>query len=216
MSLKYKHVLWDWNGTLLDDMWLCVDVINELLGKYGKPKLSYGDYQQHFDFPVRDYYERIGFEFDKVPFEVVGTEYINNYYRRWHECTLHKDVKYVLGAIQKAGFTQSILSAADVKMLYAGVELFGLQGYFNELTGLNHHYADGKIGIAREYMQRQSLKPQQFLYIGDTTHDCQVAREIGVDVVLFTNGHHTPERLQDCGAPLIHSLRQTLPMLGIE
>ncbi len=216
MSLKYKHILWDWNGTLLDDMWLCVDVINELLVKHGKPVLTYPEYQQHFDFPVRDYYERIGFDFNKAPFEVVGTEYINNYYRRWHECSLHKDVKYVLGAVQKAGLTQSILSAADVKMLHAGVELFGLQGYFNELTGLNHHYADGKVGIAREYMQRHSLQPQQFLYIGDTTHDCQVAREIGVDVVLFTNGHHTPERLQDCGVPLICSLRQVLMVLGIE
>lgn len=208
--------MWDWNGTLLDDMWLCVDVINELLVKHGKPVLTYPEYQQHFDFPVRDYYERIGFDFNKAPFEVVGTEYINNYYRRWHECSLHKDVKYVLGAVQKAGLTQSILSAADVKMLHAGVELFGLQGYFNELTGLNHHYADGKVGIAREYMQRHSLQPQQFLYIGDTTHDCQVAREIGVDVVLFTNGHHTPERLQDCGVPLICSLRQVLMALGIE
>ena len=95
MKKKYTHILWDWNGTLLDDMWLCVDVINVLLKKYNKPVLSLIDYQKHFDFPVKDYYERIGFDFKQTPFEIVGTEFINGYYKRWQECKLHKDVEFV-------------------------------------------------------------------------------------------------------------------------
>jgi phosphoglycolate phosphatase len=212
---KYTHVLWDWNGTLIDDMWLCVDVINELLQKYNKPVLSLREYQKHFDFPVKDYYERIGFDFEKTPFEIVGTEFINGYYKRWHECKVHKNVKRVLRAIRDAGLTQSILSAADVKMLNAGVKLFHLQEYFDELIGLDHHYAHGKVDIARAYMQRSGLNPDRVLYIGDTTHDCDVAREINVDVVLFTNGHHTQARLENCGVPMIDSLRKVLDIPGI-
>ncbi len=215
MNKKYTHVLWDWNGTLIDDMWLCVDVINELLQKYDKPVLTLHEYQKHFDFPVKDYYERIGFDFKKTPFEIVGTEFINGYYERWHECKLHENVEDVLRAIRDAGLTQSILSAADVKMLNAGVELFHLKEYFDELIGLDHHYAHGKIDIARAYMSRTGLNPGQVLYIGDTTHDCDVAQEIKVDVVLFTNGHHTPDRLENCGVPMIDSLRKVLEILGI-
>ena len=216
MNNKYKHILWDWNGTLLDDMWLCVDVINALLKKYNKPVLSLQDYQKHFDFPVKDYYERIGFNFKKTSFEIVGTEFINGYYERWQECKLHKNVEDVLRAIRGAGLTQSILSAADVKMLKAGVDMFHLKKYFAELIGLDHHYAHGKVAVARAYMLRTGLDPTTVLYIGDTTHDCDVAREINVDVVLFTNGHHTPDRLVNCGVPMIDSLIKILNILGIK
>jgi len=215
MKKKYTHVLWDWNGTLLDDMWLCVDVINVLLTKYNKSVLSLQDYQKHFDFPVKDYYERIGFDFKQTPFEIVGTEFINGYYERWGECKLHKDVENVLRAIRHAGLHQSILSAADVKMLNAGVELFHLREYFDELIGLDHHYAHGKIDVARAYMKRTGFNPEDVLYIGDTTHDSDVAREINVDVVLFTNGHHTPDRLENCGVPMIDSLNKVLDILDI-
>ena len=61
--MKYKHILWDWNGTLLDDMWLCVESLNRILKKRERPPLDEKTYKETFSFPVKKYYETLGFDF---------------------------------------------------------------------------------------------------------------------------------------------------------
>ena len=61
--MKYKHILWDWNGTLLDDRWLCVESINKILKKRKMPPILEKTYRKTFCFPVMKYYESLGFDF---------------------------------------------------------------------------------------------------------------------------------------------------------
>jgi len=109
---KYKHIIWDWNGTLLDDAWLCVDVINGVLSRRNMSTISLRQYQELFNFPVIDYYVRLGFDFEKESFEIVGTEFIDNYEKRRHEVNLQKGAKAVLKSVREADLTQSLLSAS--------------------------------------------------------------------------------------------------------
>jgi len=205
---KYKHIIWDWNGTLIDDAWLCVDIINSLLGKYGKPRLTLETYHKVFDFPVKDYYQRIGFDFSVMPFEKVGTEFMEIYWQRWKECRLQPGALKVLQTNAQRGMTQSILSAADIKLLRACIDHFDLSEYFVDLIGLDHHYASSKVGLAKKYMRALSFSPDKVLFIGDTLHDFEVAREIQVDCVLFSGGHHPKYKLAKCGVPVIDSFAQ--------
>ena len=69
--LNYNHIIWDWNGTLLNDNWLCVDVINTLLKKRGMPLTTLNTYKEIFVFPVIEYYHKLGFEFTDESFEEV-------------------------------------------------------------------------------------------------------------------------------------------------
>ena len=70
--MKYKHIIWDWNGTLLNDTWLCVEGINKSLEKRSLQTITEEIYRKVFSFPVEDYYKRLGFDFKKEPFEVPG------------------------------------------------------------------------------------------------------------------------------------------------
>jgi len=203
----YKHIIWDWNGTLLNDIRLSVDVINQLLLKYQKPAITPEMHRRLFDFPVRDYYLRLGFDFKMTPFEEVGGEFIQEYSARWRECRLHAHAVQVLRFFQAQGLTQSILSAAEVQMVKAGADHFGITHYFTELAGLDHHYAPGKEDIARRFMQKLGVRAGSVLLIGDTTHDWHVAQDIGVDCILFSGGHHPMEKLATCQVPLIDDLR---------
>ena len=64
--MKPSLVLWDWNGTLLDDVALCVDALNRLLRIYHYPQqYSLAQYREIFGFPIEDYYIRAGFDFSK-------------------------------------------------------------------------------------------------------------------------------------------------------
>ena len=91
-ATRYKHIIWDWNGTLLDDAKLCVDIMNVVLSRRNMPVISLRQYQELFDFPVVDYYVKLGFDFEKESFEIVGTEFIDYYEERRHEANLQKDV----------------------------------------------------------------------------------------------------------------------------
>ena len=67
---KYRYIFWDWNGTLLDDVWLCVDIINYMLIKRGKSEITQSQYREIFDFSVKGYYKKAGFDFKTEPFEL--------------------------------------------------------------------------------------------------------------------------------------------------
>ncbi len=64
-------IVWDWNGTLLNDVDLCFSCINRLLVSHDlKPLDTLSQYREVFTFPIEDYYKRVGFDFDKIPFSI--------------------------------------------------------------------------------------------------------------------------------------------------
>jgi phosphoglycolate phosphatase len=208
MNFKYKHIIWDWNGTLLDDSWLCVEIINELLAKRNLNGISMDTYQEVFGFPVRDFYEKIGFDFSKEPFDISATEYHNEYNRRRFQCNLQDCVTAALAHFQNAGLTQSLLSASQKIALEEAVEYYSLGTYFHNICGLDNHYAESKVEVAKYLFKKIGLPNNEIVIIGDTTHDFEVARSLGIECILFCGGHHNKTKLQLCRVPVIESFSE--------
>jgi phosphoglycolate phosphatase len=192
----YRHVIWDWNGTLLDDLDLCIDVMNGLLQRRGLPLLDRARYHAVFDFPVRAYYERLGFNFRRDSFEQLSVEFITGYEARRAESRLQPGAREVLAALQRAGVTQSVLSAYRGETLHEIVGHFGLTTFFIRLTGLENIYAHSKTELGRAWVAELGIPGNDILMIGDTLHDLEVARELGVHCVLVAAGHHPADRLR--------------------
>jgi phosphoglycolate phosphatase len=209
----YKHIIWDWNGTLLDDAWLCVEVMNEMLELRGLPQVSLDYYRSVFTFPVRDYYQKLGYDFNREPFEVVGMEFMTRYNQRQKECRLHPEVVHVLETIKRHGFEQSILSAREQNELIAETVDLGVNTYFLKIYGLDDHYAHGKTDVGMNLITDLGIPASALLFIGDTRHDAEVACEIGIDCILIPNGHHNEERLRKCSFPVIGSLNALITSL---
>ena len=83
---------------------------------------------------------------------------------------------------------------------------FNIGEYFEHLSGLEHQYATGKVDIGKKYIKCTPYAPNQILLIGDTTHDFEVSREIGIDCILFNGGHHPPNKLLTCGVEIVDNL----------
>lgn len=211
----YRHVIWDWNGTLFDDAWLCVEIMNGLLAARGLPLLTAERYQEVFDFPVEAYYQRLGFDFAEEPFEKLGVEFILEYERRRLECGLRPDARETLEALEQAGLAQSVLSAYRQSTLEELLEHFGLRRFFRVVAGLDNPYAAGKTELARALRARVPCPPEQTLVVGDTTHDAAVARVIGAQCVLLPCGHQSRSRLEACGVPVLNNLREVPGLLGL-
>lgn len=191
----YRHIIWDWNGTLLDDLDVCIEVMNAILARRRLSALTRARYHTLFDFPVRNYYERLGFDPRIDGFEQLSVEFIAGYEARRLDATLHPESRSILGAVHAAGCRQSILSAYRHETLHEIVAHFGLTAYFEHIVGLDNIHAHSKVALGRDLVRRLAVPPAAILLIGDTLHDLEVARELGVDCALVAAGHHPIERL---------------------
>jgi phosphoglycolate phosphatase len=211
MQKTYKHIIWDWNGTLLNDTWLCVEVLNQLLSRRSRCPISTELYRQNFGFPVIHFYEYLGFDTDVDSFDRVSREFIDDYEMRWlEECELHTDTSKILTQLSELGLTHSVLSAAKQEALDIGIGHFGIRQHFTGLMGSDNIKAAGKIEQGHHWIQQLQWHPEEVVLVGDTLHDYEVAQAIGTDCILMAHGHHTPERLAATGVPIVHSLAQLL------
>ncbi len=116
----------------------------------------------------------------------------------------------MLGHCLDRGFKQSILSAYHQVRLEEVLDFFELRPLFTYVTGLDDFHASGKIHQGIRLIEESGFGPDEVLLIGDTVHDYEVAREVGVDCALFVGGHNSEERLQSCGVPVFDSLAQLM------
>ena len=203
---KYKHIIWDWNGTLFDDVALCHNIINGLLIRNEIEEISLEKYREIFDFPVKKYYEKAGLDFNKTSFEILGKEFMDEYEKRKFESSVFKDAMNVLQAARSSGLTQSLLSAYHHDSLVKISEHFGIKDFFISLNGLDNIYAASKIDIGKKWIKKSGYKKGEVVLIGDTIHDFEVAGEIGADCILIAGGHQSKERLLKCGVPVFDDL----------
>jgi len=208
-----KTVLWDWNGTLFNDAHLCVEIMNRQLSHRRLPTLTLDRYRDLFDFPVRIYYDRLGFDFERESFEVVGTEFIRLYESRKYEAGLRSDTRQVLEALRQKGIGQAVLSAYKHDTLVELIEHFQLGGYFTHLSGLDNHYAHSKVDNGLELIKQLGSDPQHTVMIGDTIHDYEVAQAMGTGCILVEGGHHPRYKLDSCKVPVVPTLEAALKQI---
>lgn len=206
-----KHVIWDWNGTLFDDVDLCRQIINGILIRRNRKALSLETYRNIFTFPVQDYYEKAGLDFTEYPFDVLGREWMDEYEMRKLECGLHKGAVNILDTISRKGIGQSILSAYSQNTLEEIVKHFGINIYFQNMVGLDNIYATSKIENGRGLMKKLGNGGGKILFIGDTVHDYEVSREIGAGCILIADGHQEKSKLEACGVPVFNCLKDIQP-----
>jgi len=204
----YDWIIWDWNGTLLDDVELALEVANGMLARRGLPVMDLERYRAIFDFPVERYYRAAGFDFDREPFHVLAGEFISEYNRRVGEAALHGEVPAVLSRINEAGLSQAVLSASRQQSLEEAVARFGVEEHFAALQGLPDHFAVSKTEVGRRLVRRLGLSGERTVMVGDTTHDAEVASEMGVRCVLIAGGHQSAERLERCAVPVYRTLSE--------
>ena len=199
-----RHVIWDWNGTLLDDADLSISVVNEILRRRQLRELNRQRYADTFDFPVREYYVRLGIPADEFPVE--GGRFIAEYDRRVEEAPLREGALELLRDLGARGIECSVLSAARTESIEAVLESRQLRELFSEVVGLDNQYAEGKVAAGRAWLERRGLDVSSAVMVGDTTHDYEVAAAIGVRCILLESGHQCRAKLLSTGCEVLSQL----------
>jgi len=199
-------IIWDWNGTLLDDAEICLEAINKMLQARNLPLLGLDKYREVFTFPVIDYYKEVGFNFTIEEWEPVAMEFIHLYLNALPGCDLTPFAAETLESFKQKGYRQAIISAMEHDALLKSVSELGIQSYFDYIGGIGDHYGGGKIDNARNYFNKAGLNPDQITLIGDTLHDSEVAAELQCKCILVATGHQSFVRLNKSGLPVIKNL----------
>tara|TARA_Y100001980_G_C14515910_1_gene291242 strand:- start:555 stop:1193 length:639 start_codon:yes stop_codon:yes gene_type:complete len=211
--MKYKHIIWDWNGTLLDDRWLCVEGINKALDKRGLKTINEQTYKDIFSFPVKDYYQKLGFDFSVEPFEIAGDEFVLYYEKHFNRTKLHSQCRSIIKNIFAVGITQSILSAGKHEFLLEWVKAHNLQKYFIKILGIDNQYATGKTELGMSLIKNLSYNNNEVVLIGDTIHDSDVAESMNIDCLLMDQGHVNNDRLQKTGRKVFSNLTEVFQFI---
>ena len=205
--MMIRQILWDWNGTLLDDVAYGISVRNRTFPAFGLPTMpSIEEYHRQFTFPIRLYYERAGVTDEN--FVAVAHAWMDEYVRGFPTVPLHEDALSVLEQFARDGLKQVVLSATKLDMLTGQIAQFGIQHHFATLLGLDDIYAGSKEDIGRQYLRSCGLAPGETCMIGDTLHDADVARAIGAHCVLVARGHQSRETLLTSGFPVVATLSE--------
>jgi phosphoglycolate phosphatase len=209
-------IIWDWNGTLLNDTDICIESMNLLLQKRNHPILTKDRYREIFTFPVRDYYIKAGFNFESEPFDVIALEFMDLYFPRLPKANIFSEARQVLSIFQQRKITQVLISAMEHEALVNSVKEKALFKFFNYISGIQDHFAEGKTENAKIIVKELHLDLSKTLLIGDTIHDYEVANELGVQCLLVANGHQSIERLKNLNCEVVENLSMVTDIINIE
>lgn len=206
---KYKNIVWDWNGTLLDDVDTGVRTLADMLARRGLCPLSLEEYKAQFGFPVEEFYHKVGFDLEKESMHELSVDFVETYDKFAGHLALNPEVRETLATFQQSGKRQYILSALREELLKPMTQEFGINTYFEGICGSDNIYAAGKIERGLRMLADYGIAPSETLMIGDTLHDAEVANRLGFACILYAGGHNDEQRLRR-KVPVIHSFGELL------
>ncbi|MDO9628372.1 MAG: HAD hydrolase-like protein [Acholeplasmataceae bacterium] len=191
-----KYIFWDFNGTILDDARLCFDILNEMLIEEERPTVTFEEYLMIFTFPVEAYYAKV-YDLKKTPFKVLAHRFIDSYQPRSLKLSLHENAVDTIKHFEKMGYINILLSASEEKNLEEQLKHFEIRHLFQYVLGTSNVYAKSKVQVGKDFIEKMNIDTKNAVMVGDTLHDAEVAKELGMDIILFTKGHQHKERLQN-------------------
>jgi len=187
-----KIVIWDWNGTLLNDVEINCQIINSILKKHGLKQIDLKTYRRYFRLPIIEMYYDLGFTFEKESFSDLTIEYNELYRINFEKINLFDGCKDILKTLKKRNIKQYIISAMNEKELLNHVKQKGIYEFFEKVIGLEDYLAISKKEKAVEFAKTLDRKDEIF-FIGDMDHDYEVSKAINAKCILYTNGHQDIE-----------------------
>ncbi len=211
------HLVWDWNGTLLDDFDLTVAATNAAFASCAGPRITGDDHRRQFRRPVAAYYaEVLGRQIEEEEFGRLDGIFHDHYHAGLRQCRLAKDAEQALARwSQESRDRQSLLSMWFHEKLVPYVDQFGLTRHFARIDGLRSQVGGGgKADYLIEHLRALDLSGPDCVLVGDTLDDAVAAVAVGARCVLVTGGFTDEERLRATGLPVATSLTEAVRLAG--
>jgi phosphoglycolate phosphatase-like HAD superfamily hydrolase len=213
MTSPIRHVVWDWNGTILDDNHAVLAAVNAVCTAYRREMITMDEWRLIFRRPLLDCYaDLLKRPLTEVEFARIDQVYHDAYRPLIPTCGLTAGVPAELHRWRDAGGGQSLLSMWFHDELVPLVTEFGLHGLFSRIDGLRTDIggAGSKAQHLIDHIATQNLDPHDVLVIGDVRDDAVAAEQAGARCVLVTTGIESRAMLRASGAPVVDTIAEAL------
>ena len=195
---KIETLVFDFNGTIINDVDLCLDILNKMLVSANHNTVTKEKYLSIFTFPIIDYYIKAGFDLKpggKDDFRSLAVTFNKLYGSQYLNCTLFGDV---IPTLKKYCSKKKmiLLSATKQEELLKEAEHFGITSFFDNIIGIKDIYGISKMEEAEHFFSTHPLDLNSTLFIGDTIHDCQVGKKLKGQTCLVSRGHQSRSVLE--------------------
>jgi phosphoglycolate phosphatase-like HAD superfamily hydrolase len=209
-----KHIVWDWNGTLIDDLEAVILAVNAVMREFDGPDVTAEEYRAHYRRPVRHFYSHLlGCEVDDDSWMRIDVIFHEHYEAHTQRAPLAHGAHEVLASIAERRWTQSLLSMWHHDLLVPEIERRGIRDWFQRVDGGRLGEGGSKGQALVRHLASLDLQPAEVALIGDTEDDAHAAQAVGAQVVLVTGTQH-PERLHATGAPVVGTLSDAVSVLA--
>lgn len=209
MARGRKHLVWDWNGTLLNDLDLVVTCTNAAFAAVGGPVVSADEHRRRFRRPIVEYYaDVLGRAVDAEEFGRLDRIFHEAYRQGLTSCALAADATQ---AIRDWSGTQSLLSMWFHDELVPAVSRYGLAELFHRVDGLRATVGGGRKEVhLAAHLAALGIDGDSVVLVGDSIDDADAAVAVGARCVLYTGGFTDPARLRASGHPVADSLTEAV------
>ncbi len=203
-----KYIFLDFNGTVLNDVELCLDILNVMLKGHRDTEVSLEEYKNVFGFPIEQYYKNVGFDFSVKSFEDLSIDFIELFQKNsLVKASIYDDVLQFIEK-NKEDYKVILCSASQIDNLLEQVNHFKISNYFDDIIGLDNILAKSKKELAKQYILKNNINSNDIIFIGDTVHDYEVATHCNAKCILVSNGHQSYERLKKVSEFVVASLSE--------
>ncbi len=203
---EYKVIIWDFNGTLIDDVNAALNSVNDMLARRNLPLINMEQYASYVDTPIIKFYEHIFDDLYSMDFSIIAEEFNEGYEKHLKAKAVMANAEEVLEYFNLKGKLQTVISATHIDKVNNRLTEFGLTGYFDKILAHNNLIAEDKTHLAVKYFAEKGNKPEEAVVIGDCVADFKMAQTLGCDCVLTTQGHQSRKEFAQTKAVIIDSL----------
>ena len=183
-----KNILFDWSGTLVDDLTRTYRATMYIFEKLGGKSMSFEEYRKTFFLPYMNFWKKHFPDSTKEKIGKLFREGLNTS----SDMGLYPAVKDVLKRLYDKGIKLAIMSSGPQEKIIADAKTYGVFDYFQEING---NILD-KSEVITDILQRNNFKPEESIYIGDMLHDIQAGKKGGVISVGISWGHKSKQVLE--------------------
>ena len=207
------HIVWDWNGTLLDDLPIVIEAVNRSIGALGEGPITADDYRDHYTRPVRHFYDSLfGRTISDEEWLRLNTTFHDSYFVLTNDVGLAPGARDAMSIIEDSGWTQSLLSMSPSDWLGAIVHRLDLTHRFDLVDGLSGPTGGLKAQHLEVHLETLAVEGEATVVIGDTPDDVAAARHVGATAILFHGGSHHIEVLETEGVPIAETLVEAVEL----
>ncbi|HGS4736979.1 TPA: HAD family hydrolase [Vibrio cholerae] len=206
------HIIWDWNGTLLDDFHISLKATNTALMGIDVLPLSSEEYRSLYCVPVQDFYHQVlGRKPTLLEWSKIGKKFSQIYKQEVLDAPLAQDAARLLNERQ----SHSVCSLMEHNLLIKMLSAFGIIEHFSEVNGRTEPLnQEGKSAYLKKHLSqlitRQGINKNEIVLIGDTQDDADAAHALGLSSILYSGGAFSHQRLADTGNPVVNTLAEAV------